>query len=163
MLLHLYATEEERGEYAAAVSESWEEEVDPQKLLDEGTQRLAAGDAEGALDLLARAAPRFPNLEAPWFNLGMAAYRLERWEQAAKALGRAVELNPERAAAHFFRGVSLMHLERCGEAVDALERGVGLDPERTASHYYLMHCYRDLGRAEDAERHRRLYEATRER
>ena len=162
VLLHLYASEDERQEYAAAVSEGWETEADPQKLLDEGTQRLAAGDAEGALELLARAAPHFPRLEAPWFNVGMAAYQLERWSQAAEALGRAVELNPERAAAHFFRGVALMHLERCGEAVEALERGLELDPERTSSHYYLTQCYRVLGQAEAAERHRRLYEASRD-
>lgn len=161
VLLHFYAGEDERRVHAAAIARSWEQETDPQALLAEGTERLAAGDAEGAVALLARAAPSFPRLEAPWFNLGMAAYGLERWAQAAEALGRAAELNPERSASFFFRGVALMHLERCAEAVTALERALELDPERNQSHYYLTHCYRSLGRPEDAERHRRLYEASR--
>jgi len=159
VLLHLYSTGEERQAHAEEVARSWQEERDPQALLDEGTQRLAAGDAEGAADLLARAAPQFPRLEAPWFNLGMAAYRLERWDQVDKALKHAAELNPERAASFFFRGVALTHLERCGEAVGALEKALELDPKRTQAHYYLANCYRTLGRPDQAERHRKLYEA----
>jgi tetratricopeptide (TPR) repeat protein len=159
VLLHLYSSDAERREHAEQVARNWQEQTDPQALLDEGTQRLATGDAEGALDLLERAAPAFPNLEAPWFNLGMAAYRLERWPRVVEALGTATELNPERAAAFFFRGVALVQLERCAEAVEDLERAVALDPERTQAHYYLAGCYRELGRPEDAAREQALYEA----
>jgi len=163
ILLHLYSSGAERREHAAQVARGWEEESDPQALLDEGTQRLATGDAEGALDLLARAAPAFPNLEAPWFNLGMAAYRLERWPRVVEALGVATELNPQRAASFFFRGVALANLERCAEAVEELERAVALDPERTQAHYYLARCYRDLGQPEDAAREQALYETAAQR
>ena len=163
ILLHLYSSGAERREHAAQVARSWEEESDPQALLDEGTQRLATGDAEGALDLLARAAPAFPNLEPPWFNLGMAAYRLERWPRVVEALGVAIELNPERAASFFFRGIALANLERCAEAVEELERAVAIDPERTQAHYYLARCYRDLGQPEDAAREQALYETAAQR
>ncbi len=159
ILLHLYSSGEERQAQAEEVARAWKEERDPQALLDEGTQRLAAGDAEGAVDLLARAAPQFPRTEAPWFNLGMAAYRLESWTQVDTALQRAAELNPERAASFFFRGVALTHLDRCGDAVAALEKALELDPGRTQAHYYLAECYRTLGRPDLAERHRKLYEA----
>ena len=160
VLLHFYADEEEREARAAALERSWQETDDPRALLDEGTQRLAAGDTEGAFDLLRRAAPEYPGLEAPWYNLGMAAYRLERWSEAAEALARAIELNPDRAASVFFRGMALVNLERCAEAVEALERALELDPSRTQGHYYLAGCLRTLGRTAEAERHRALYEAT---
>jgi tetratricopeptide (TPR) repeat protein len=159
-LVHLFGAEDEALQSAAAdIERQWQGKRDPQSLLDEGTQRLATGDAEGAFELLERAAPNFPDLEAPWFNLGMAASRLERWSAAADALGRAAELNPQRAASFFFRGLALVHLERCAEAVEALETALELDPERTQSHYYLAGCLRTLGRPEEAERHRKLYEA----
>jgi len=160
VLLHLYSSDAERQEHAEQVARSWAEERNPQALLNEGTRRLTTGDAEGALDLLVRAAPAFPNLEAPWFNLGMAAYRLERWSRVVEALGVAAQLNPDRAASFFFRGVALTHLERCGEAVDDLEQALALDPKRTQAHYYLAGCYRDLGRPEDAAREQALYETS---
>jgi tetratricopeptide (TPR) repeat protein len=159
IIFHLYASDAKREAQAAEIARNRAQETNPQVLLDQGTQLLAAGDTEGAIELLERAAPRFPRLEPAWFNLGMAAYRLERWTQVAEALGHAAELNPERAASFFFRGVALTHLERCGDAVGVLERALELDPERTLSHYYLAECYRSLGHAEAAERHRKLYAA----
>jgi tetratricopeptide (TPR) repeat protein len=156
-LAELYASEEERRAAAAARDRTWEEISDPHALMNEGTQRLAAGDAEGSFDLLERAAAGLPDLEAAWYNLGMAAYGMKRWDRAAEALVRAAELNPERAASPFFAGVALSHLERCGEAVPMLERALELDPARRDAHYYLAGCLRALGRIDESERHRRLY------
>jgi tetratricopeptide (TPR) repeat protein len=160
-LLHLYAHAEERAEHLAAAARRWREEDDPQALLDEGTQRLAAGDAEGALELLEWSVPHFPRLEPAWFNLGMAAYRAERWPTVDQAFARAAELNPERAASFFFRGIALVHLERCGEAIPVLERSLELDAERYQAHYYLAGCYRQLGDAAAADGHEAHYQATR--
>lgn len=160
-LLHLYADPAERVDRAAADDRRWREEKDPQALLDEGTQRLAAGDAEGALELLERAVPHFPGLEPAWFNLGMAAYRAERWPLVAEAFARAGRLNPERAASFFFRGIALVRLERCSEAIPDLVRSLDLEPERYQAHYYLAGCHRELGDAAAADRHQAQYEATR--
>lgn len=159
VLAHLYASEAERQAFADTMARQWQEVADPQALLDEGTRRLAAGDAEAALDLLARAAPHFPDLEAAWLNLGLAAYRLERWLEAEAALDRAAQLNPERAQSVFFRGLALVQVERCSEAVPALERALELEPSRYQAHYYLAGCYSNLGRPGDAERHRQLFDS----
>ncbi len=159
-VLHLYASEQERRGYAETLADKWQTETDPNLLFEEGTQRLTAGDAAGAIELLRRAAPEFPNLEAVWYNLGMAAYRLEDWATVDSAFGRAGELNPERAQTFFFRGLALEKLGRCGEAVDALGRAVELDPERALAHYYLAACHRKLGNAAAAAAARSRYEAT---
>ncbi|MEM7584972.1 MAG: tetratricopeptide repeat protein, partial [Acidobacteriota bacterium] len=160
--IHLYGEAGELQALAAAQGERWSEEEDPQVLFDEGTRRLTAGDAEGAIDLLQRAAPEFPGLEAVWYNLGMAAYRLERWETVASAFGRASELNPQRGDSFFFGGIALAKLGRCTDAVSALESAVSLDPKRTLAHYYLWTCYASLGDGDAAGRHRQLYDASRQ-
>jgi tetratricopeptide (TPR) repeat protein len=158
VLLHLYGNETEREAHDEAVARRWQETTDPQALLDEGTERLAAGDARGALELLRRAAPEHPNLEAAWYNLGIAAYRSKEWPTAEDAYRRAAAINPQRADSHFFRGVALVHLERWAEAVGALSRALALDPARLQAHYHLAVCHERLGDREEAARHRRLYE-----
>ena len=162
VLLHLYGSDEERQTFAAAEVERWHGETDPRTLFDEGTERLMAGDAEAALDLLKRAAPGLPELEAAWYNLGMAAYRLEDWAATESGFGRAAELNADRAESFFFRGIALVNLGRCGDAVEPLERALELDPDRDLAHYHLAQCYQTLGDAEAAARHRRLYDAARQ-
>ncbi len=162
IVLNLYADAEERQGHAAALADSWQAETDPNLLFEEGTQRLTAGDAAGAIDLLRRAAPEFPDLEAVWYNLGMAAYRLEDWATVESAFARAGELNPGRAQAFFFRGIALVKLERCADAVKDLERAAELDPERALSHYYLSVCYQQLGEMAAAAAARQRYQATRD-
>ncbi len=162
VLFHLYGTKQERQELAAAQAQRWQQETDPQTLFDEGTQRLMAGDAATALELLQRAAPEFPQLEAAWYNLGMAAYRMEDWETTASAFEKAAELNPERAESFFFGGLAFATLDDCSEVVEMLTRALELDPKRTLAHYHLARCHRVLGNREDAARHQSLYDATRE-
>ncbi len=160
-VLELYASEEERKGQAAALADAWRSETDANALFEEGTQRLTAGDAAGAIDLLRRAAPELPDLEAAWYNLGMAAYRLEDWTTVVSAFGRAAELNPSRAQTVFFRGLALEKLGRCKEAVADLERAVELDPDRALAHYYLAACHRELGNRAAAAAALERYEATR--
>ncbi len=161
IVLNLYAGEEERRRHADALADAWASETDANVLFNEGTHRLTAGDAAGAIDLLRRAAAELPDLEPAWYNLGMAAYRLEDWATVADAFGRAGELNPGRAQTFFFRGIALAKLDRCGEAVGALERAAALDPGRALAHYYLAACHRKLGNQAAADAAAARYEATR--
>jgi tetratricopeptide (TPR) repeat protein len=161
-LLHLYGSAQEQADHAAEIAERWEEESDPQMLINQGAQLLSTGDARGAFDLLQRAAPQLPQMEAGWYNLGMAAYKIEDWATAEEAFSKAAVLNPKRAPSPFFRGMALVKLERCAEAIQPLLTAVKLDPERAQAHYYLADCYRELGNLEESERHRALYDAARD-
>ncbi|MCH9649322.1 MAG: tetratricopeptide repeat protein [Deltaproteobacteria bacterium] len=160
VLLNLYASEEDRSRLAAAQAEKWQGESDPQELFDEGTQRLTTGDAAGAFELLERAAPHFPELEAAWYNLGMAAYRLEKWETVAEAFEKASALNPERPDSIYFAGIGASKLGRCQGAVALLKKALEMDAKRNQAHYYLYDCYRQLGDAAAAARHLEAYRAT---
>lgn len=164
-LLHLYGSEAERAEHSAAVAARRQKETDPHALFEEGSQLLASGDAAAALELLARAAPELlgtPEAEAAWYNLGLAAYKLELWERAADAFGRAEALNPDRPETHSQRGLALARLDRCAEAVPELERFLVLRPDRHEMRYYLARCYEAVGRSEEAAIERGLYQRWKE-
>ena len=161
-LLHLYGTEEERTAAAAATQARRQSETSPEKLFEEGTDLLGAGDAAGAIELLARAAPALAGsgyAEPAWYNLGNAAVKLERWEQAAHAFEQAIAVNPTRTDSHFKRGVALFHLGRCAESVPALQRTLELQADKRDAHFYLSGCYARLGNAAAAAREKALFEA----
>jgi tetratricopeptide (TPR) repeat protein len=163
VLLHLYGSDEERAAHTAALSERWSQETDPRALLEHATELLTGRDFAGAFELLQRAAPELPDLEAAWYNLGIAAYRIERWSESEQAFARAATLNPARVDSPFFRGLALVKLERCADAIVPLERALELDAARSLAHYHLSTCYGRLGDLEAAKRHGRAYAAARPR
>lgn len=159
-LLHLYGSAEERAAHEAAIAARRQSEDDPQRLFEEGSALLAAGDAASAIALLERAAPALGGgvyAEPSWYNLGLAAYKLERWRQAADAFGRAAGLNPDRVETHFQRGVALHRAGACAEAVPALERTLEVAPAKHQARYYLGKCHEALGDLEAARRELELY------
>ncbi len=165
VLLHLFGSPEERAAHQRREKARRQSETNPQALYDEASRLLAAGDTESAFTMLQRAAPELQGThfeEAAWYNLGIAAFRLERWLESAEALDRAIALQPERGASYHQRGIALFQLGRCSEAVSTLERALELQPEKHQAYYYLAQCYRQLGRPEAAERARTRYEAGRD-
>ena len=155
-ILYFYATAEERQRHEQALAQRWSEEDNPVALMNEGADLLASGNATAAIELLERAVAALPDDEIAWFNLGVAAMRLERWERAAEALGQATRLNPRRAEAFYNRGAALRRIKRCQEAVADLERALELQPELNNAHFYLYKCYLALGDEETAQKHRTL-------
>ncbi len=158
-MVHLFGSAEERVAYAAGAADRYASEEDPRTLFDGGTDLLAAGDHQGAFELLARAAPDLPDLEAAWYNLGMAAYQIEAWREAADAFARASELNPGRPDSHFFAGMAAYSLDEPGACVTGLRTALELGDERRLLHYYLAACLTRLGDLDAAAHHKRLYEA----
>jgi tetratricopeptide (TPR) repeat protein len=156
-IVFFYSDEAERREQEQALADRWAEVTEPNDLLDEGIRRLAGGDSAGALGLLRRAAPKFPQMEAAWYNLGIAAYQQEDWELAAAALERAAALNGERVDTQLNRGIALFQAQRYEEAVEALGRALELDPERSNAHYYLGNAYKALGDDAAFQRHLATY------
>lgn len=159
-LLHLYGTAEEKAAAAAATASRQQAETDPVKLFEEGSDLLGAGDAAGALAMLARAAPVLGGTayaEPAWYNLGAAAYKLEHWDDAARAFEQASAVNPARVESHFKRGVALFRLSRCREAVPLLRHVLELQPDKRDAHHYLAGCYTALGDTAAAARENELF------
>lgn len=161
-LLHFYGTAEERAASAAAAENRRAQETDPQRLFEEGSDLLGAGDAKGARELLARAAPELAETgyaEPAWYNLGTANFKLERWAEAADAFAQALTVNPDRLESLWKRALALHHLERCAEAVTLLRTVLERDPAKRDAHYYLSGCYAKLGDAAAAARESALFNA----
>jgi tetratricopeptide (TPR) repeat protein len=161
-LLHLYGTAEERAASAAAAESRRAQETDPQRLFEEGSDLLGAGDAKGARELLARAAPELAGsgyAEPAWYNLGTANFKLERWAEAADAFAQALAVNPDRPEGLWKRAVALYHLARCSEAVALFGTLLERNPAKRDAHYYLSGCYAKLGDAAAAARESAIFNA----
>ena len=161
-LLHFYGTAEERAAASAAAENRRAQETDPQRLFEEGSDLLGAGDAKGARELLARAAPELADsgyAEPAWYNLGTANFTLERWAEAADAFAQALAVNPDRPEGLWKRAIALYHLERCSEAVALFRAILERNPAKRDAHYYLSGCYAKLGDAAAAARESALFNA----
>ncbi len=108
-----------------------------QRLLDEGNERLAAGDTEAARDALRRAAARMPADLGQLGLLGHACYRAGLFEEAAEAYGRIVDDSPAEVPARVNLGLAWLKAGRHAEAVRQFQISLDLDPEHRKSMGYL--------------------------
>ncbi len=145
----LFGSLAEREEHRAAEDRRLDEEEDPYALLDEGTNRLASGDAAGALLLLSRAAIALPDQPIAWYNYGMAAIKVEAWKQACEALAKANQLEPGQPGTLLNLGIAFAKAERYQESISVLEELATAHPELHNAQYYLSICYRQT---DDSER-----------
>jgi tetratricopeptide (TPR) repeat protein len=63
-------------------------------LMDEGNTALAIGELEDAAKCFQQAVEQDANFQDGWHALGMALYKLERYEEAIEAGKRAAKLDP---------------------------------------------------------------------
>jgi tetratricopeptide (TPR) repeat protein len=152
----LFATAEERAALSASEAGRLDRVNDPAALFEAGTTLLLAGDAASAAGLLRRAVQASPLLEMAWFDLGVAALRLDRWEEARRAFEKAGALKPDRPETFLYLGEALLKLGRFSEAVTPLRRALALRPSMPEAHASLSDCYRRLGDAMEAERELKL-------
>ncbi len=159
----VYASPEARAAATAARDRALEREENPGIVLEEGARRLAVGDAAGAWDLLDRAARGLGDNELAWYDLGLAAVKLERWEAAAEAFGHAVRLDPTNPTSRLNLGTALARIGRCAEAVEVLEALLVDRPEAYQAHYWLGRCWAELGDAAKAAEAMERYQLARPR
>lgn len=136
----------------------WSAVGDPTKLLHEGSTRLIAGDAAGAYDLLQRAAADLPKEPIAWYNLGLAAKALERYDQAVQALERALALRPDWAPALRALAEAQGKAGACEEALATAQRAIDADPRHPDPYVTLFHCHQSLGDTKAAEAAKAAYE-----
>ncbi len=78
--------------------------------------------------------------------------------KAEQLLKKAIELDRSYAMALFELGNLLAKSQRATEALPVLQRAARLDPGNPQVHFVLARTYRALGRADEAERERLLFE-----
>jgi tetratricopeptide (TPR) repeat protein len=108
------------------------------------------GDEAGALEQyrqVIRVAPGFPRVH---FFLGITAFQLGRWEEAAPALREAMDRGQTDFYMHYYLGSTLLKLEDQAGARRHLTRAVELDPQHPGAHFQLATLHRAAGEKEQA-------------
>ncbi|MBS1110769.1 MAG: Tetratricopeptide 2 repeat protein, partial [Anaeromyxobacteraceae bacterium] len=119
------------GEAISTVDEKF------QHHLDVGTDRLSAGDLEGARDALRKAAARLPQDVGALGLLGQACYRAGLYDEAAEAYGRLVDENPAEVSGRVNLGLAWLKGGHHPEAVRQFSVALDLDPEHRKAMGYL--------------------------
>lgn len=114
--------------------------------LERGLADLQSGEPAAAFAALQNVLTVDPdNFDA--LNLsGVAATRLERFEDAVAFIERAIALRPDHAGAQNNMGFALRLLGRTDEAAAAYRRAVELAPNYAAAHANLGNAYATLGK-----------------
>ena len=92
---------------------------------------------EAAIIRLTESLKEFPNSSRLWFALGVAQFKKQRHDEAAKAFARAAELDPKFAAALAYLGIVYDETGRYVEAIESYKRAVAADDKLAAAHYLL--------------------------
>jgi tetratricopeptide (TPR) repeat protein len=151
-----------RGELAAA-KRAFRAVTEADPTYADGFVNLArVAIQEGLIDEageeLARARKLAPDLAKVHYFLGVVAKGRGEYAEALERLRTAAAAYPRDRVVRNAIGRVLFLERRYEEAVEELRRVLEVDAEDLMAHYNLMLCYKGLGRLEEAETERKLYE-----
>lgn len=117
-------------------------------LIERGQFLEAAAQAEKVVADLTYTSPDRANV-----NLGMAYFKLNRFNEAREALLRAIELQRDNCLAHSFFGRTFFEQKEWKRASEALDRAVGycMRNQYDEPHYYSALAYYQLGLTKKSE------------
>jgi len=116
------------------------------------------GDVDGAIPLLTRALELSPGLAKAHYFMALALKAQGQYDEALSHLTAAAAQYPRDRVVLGQMGRVQFLQRKYEEAVATLERVLDVDPEDLMAHYNLMLAYQGLGRTDQADRERRLYE-----
>jgi tetratricopeptide (TPR) repeat protein len=102
-----------------------------------------------------------PTVWLVYWRLGDAYTRLEKYDEAEKALKQAVWLNESFTGSYLLLGEVELKKGNLALGAGFLERALKLDPRNDYAHYALARAYQQMGRTEDANRHFEMTRALR--
>ena len=117
------------------------------ELMNEGLRLAQQQSYATAADKLRKAANRYRENHAAWYNLGQVLLQQKKWKEAADALSEAVKYNGRDAMYHYRLGQALYESWDDGSggslelAQTALEKAVELNPRLFKAHWYLGRTY----------------------
>ena len=86
---------------------------------------------------LEQALKTFPGSSRLWFALGLAHFKQNKNDEAARALLRAMELDPKFAAPIAYLGVTHVAVGQYAEGVALYENALRIDPQLAVVHYLI--------------------------
>jgi len=94
-----------------------------------------------------------------YWRMGDAYMRIEKWDLAEQALKQSIWLNQDFSGPYILLGKVELKKGLVDLAAGFLERAIKMDPNNYSAHYLLGSAYKQLGRAQDAEREFQLSES----
>jgi tetratricopeptide (TPR) repeat protein len=116
-------------EEARSVCEQLDDPNDPEKLTELGTLYAQHGELEAALKPLRRAAELAPQSPQMQYNLALAYYQLNQFEEARASLASTVKRWPDLFQVNFLYGAALLKLGKELPAYQALSRAHQLNSQ----------------------------------
>lgn len=108
--------------------------------LKKGTDALAAGDFQTAVDSFTAITHQLPDFAEGYFNLGLALQQSGRLLDARSMLHKSLQLKPGLRGAHLFLGIIDYRENRFQEAEANLLRETHLDPRSAKAFMWLGVC-----------------------
>jgi tetratricopeptide (TPR) repeat protein len=99
---------------------------------------LTSSNAPGAAIIrLEESLKLFPSSSRLWFALGFANFKLDKNEDAERALKKAIELDPNFAPAFAYLGLIRARTGAYGEAIPLFEKAIRADPKLAVVHHLI--------------------------
>ncbi len=113
---------------------------------------LFKSNVQGAIGEFRKELELNPILWLAYWRLGDAYTRVENWNQAERALKQAVWLNQNFTGPYILLGKVELKKGDADLAAGYLERALKMDPNNYSAHYLLGTAYKQMGRAQEANR-----------
>lgn len=136
-IAYLFGTLEDQTSLEASFMETTLKSDDLETLINDAARRMMSGDAASAIPLLERAAVVAPKSELPWFNLAVAATKLERWPLVESAASKAIEINAAQPRALMLRAQARVKSGRVAEGMADAKAALAIDPKLKQAWYVL--------------------------
>jgi tetratricopeptide (TPR) repeat protein len=117
-----------------------------------GEVYLYKGDVAAGLAYFQKEIEINPILWIAYWRMGDAYSRIEKWDEAERALKQSIWLNETFSAPYILLGKVELKKGDAQVAAGFLERGLKVDPNNVSAHYLLGQAYRQLGRNQEADR-----------
>lgn len=121
-------------------------------FLEEGEQRLAAEDWDGAIAAFQLAVQAAPQSAVAHSRLGVAYAHKQLWNEALGEFSKAIQIDPLYAPAHSNLGNVHREQGQLEEAIACYKRAIAVDPEYWIAHQNLGVVYKQQGRIAEAVR-----------
>jgi len=129
------------------------DEQDPLAPLRQAQKLIADGRLADAEALIREQLRLYPDHERFHFQLGIACFQQERYEEAAQEFRRVRELKPDHSDAPYNLGHALLKLKLPAEAKDAFAAAVRLRPGNAFARINLAELLLYEGKTDEAREH----------
>ncbi len=119
-------------------------------LIEQAHEQLDKGDNAAALETFQQAAAEAPQNHEVLYGLGLACYRLERYQEAVEYLNQALEVKPNYILALARRGMAYKELKETQPAEADFQQAIALTPGGAEDWRGRGIALDKLGRYEDA-------------